>query len=358
MKNIKISKNIFNKENPLIIAEIGQAHEGSEGLAHSMIDALCEKECEAIKFQIHIADAESSFEDEFRINFSYEDKSRYHYWKRIEFTELQWSRIICHCKQKNIIVGASVFSIEALEIAIKNKVDFIKIGSGDIVFDDLVDSVSNLDLPVIISSGLANWNELSDISSKFSKHKKKELFSILHCTTEYPTDPEKIGFNNVNQIEEKLDVLSGLSDHSGNNLTAFYALARGCPILEVHFNFDRKMFGPDSTSSLSINEIGEVIRAKNYFKKLNIKTDKNIIGESLSSTKTKFSRSIGIRRNIKKGELIKEEDIIFRKPGGFLSKNDLKFVIGMRAKNDLNALNIIKWDDIEDDKTYEISSRH
>ena len=118
------------------------------------------------------------------------------------------------------------------------------------------------------------------------------------------------------------------------------------------------MFGPDSTSSLSINEIGEVIRAKNYFKKLNIKTDKNIIGESLSSTKTKFSRSIGIRRNIKKGELIKEEDIIFRKPGGFLSKNDLKFVIGMRAKNDLNALNIIKWDDIEDDKTYEISSRH
>ena len=64
------------------------------------------------------------------------------------------------------------------------------------------------------------------------------------------------------------------------------------------------------------------------------------------------------RKNIKKGELIKEEDIIFRKPGGFLSKNDLKFVIGMRAKNDLNALNIIKWDDIEDDKTYEISSSH
>ena len=134
--------------------------------------------------------------------------------ERIEFTEAQWSRIISHCKQKNIIVGASVFSLEALEIAIKNKVDFLKIGSGDILFDDLVDSVSRSDLPIIISSGLANWSELFNISSKFNYHKKKELFSILHCTTQYPTDPEKIGFNNVKQIEEKLDVLSGLSDHS------------------------------------------------------------------------------------------------------------------------------------------------
>ena len=350
MKNIKISTKNFNKENPLIIAEIGQAHEGSEGLAHSMIDALGEIKCEAIKFQIHLADAESSFEDQFRINFSYEDKSRYDYWKRIEFTELQWARIISHCKQKNIIVGASVFSIEALQIAIRNKVDFLKIGSGDILFDDLVDSVSNLDLPVIISSGLANWNELINISSKFNNHKRKELFSILHCTTLYPTDPEKVGFNNVKQIEEKLNVISGLSDHSGNYLTAFYALARGCPILEVHVNFDRKMFGPDSTSSLSINEFGEVIKAKNYFKKLNIKTDKNIEEGFLASTKEKFARSIGIRKNIKKGDLIKKEDIIYRKPGGFLSKDDLKFVIGMRAKNDLNALNIIKWDDIEDDR--------
>ena len=348
MKNIKILQKTFNKENPLIIAEIGQAHEGSEGLTHSMIDALSEIDCEAIKFQIHIADAESSFEDQFRINFSYEDKSRYDYWKRIEFTELQWSRIITHCKQKNIIVGASVFSLEALEIAIKNKVDFLKIGSGDILFDDLVNSVSKLDLPVIISSGLANWNELFNISSKFNYHKKKEIFSILHCTTQYPTEPEKIGFNNVKQIEEKLNVLSGLSDHSGNFLTAFYALAKGCPILEVHVNFDRKMFGPDSTSSLSINELSEVIKAKNYFRKLNIKTDKNLEEEFLSSTKVKFARSIGIKKNIKKGDLIKKEDIIFRKPGGYLNKDDLKFVIGMKAKYDLEALNIIKWDDVEE----------
>lgn len=350
MKNIKISNKIFNKDNPLIIAEIGQAHEGSEGLAHSMIDALYEVECEAIKFQIHLADKESSFEDQFRINFSYEDKSRYDYWKRVEFSKLQWSRIISHCKEKKIIVGASVFSIEALEIALKNKVDFIKIGSGDLLFDDLIEAVSKLDYPVIISSGMANWNELNNISSKFIAHKKKDYFSILHCTTQYPTNPEKIGFNNVTMIEEKLDVISGLSDHSGNPLTSFYALAKGCSILEVHVNFDRKMFGPDSPSSLTINELGEVINARNYFIKLNNNTDKNIEEKNLATTKKKFARSIGIKKNIKKGDFIKAEDIIYRKPGGFLSKDDLEFVIGMRAKHDLNALNIIKWDDIEEDR--------
>ena len=348
MKNIKISRKTFNKNNPLIIAEIGQAHEGSEGLVHSMIDALCEVECDAIKFQIHLADLESSLEDQFRINFSYEDESRYDYWKRIEFTELQWTRIINHCKSKNIIVGASVFSIEALEIAIKNKVDFLKIGSGDLLFDDLINSVSYQELPVIISSGMANWNELYDISSKFISHKKKDIFSILHCTTQYPTEPEKIGFNNVKQIEEKLNVISGLSDHSGNYLTAFYALARGCPILEVHVNFDRKMFGPDSTSSLTINELREVIKAKNYFKKLNLITDKNKEEAFFAPTKKKFARSIGIKKNIKKGQIITKEDIIFRKPGGYLTKDDLKIVIGMKAKHDLNALNIIKWEDIEE----------
>ena len=108
------------------------------------------------------------------------------------------------------------------------------------------------------------------------------------------------------------------------------------------------MFGPDSSSSLTINELREVIKAKNYFKKLNLITDKNKEEAFLAPTKKKFARSIGIKKNIKKGQIITKEDIIFRKPGGYLTKDDLKIVIGMKAKHDLNALNIIKWEDIEE----------
>ena len=102
MRSIKINNQKFNKDNQLIIAEIGQAHEGSEGLVHSLIDALSKAKCEAIKFQIHLADFESSLQDEFRVRFSYEDNSRYDYWKRTEFNPEQWKRIIDHCKLKKI----------------------------------------------------------------------------------------------------------------------------------------------------------------------------------------------------------------------------------------------------------------
>ena len=289
MRSIKINNQKFNKDNQLIIAEIGQAHEGSEGLVHSLIDALSKAKCEAIKFQIHLADFESSLQDEFRVRFSYEDESRYEYWKRIEFSYEQWERIINHCKLKKIIVGASVFSIEALEIAKKLEVDFLKIGSGDILFEELVNQISTCDIPVIMSSGMSNWSELSEVSSKFINHIKNEKFSILHCTTEYPTEPKRIGFNNINLIEEKFKIPSGLSDHSGNKLTSFFGLARNCSIIEVHVNFDRNMFGPDSSSSLTIKEFNEVMIAKSYFQKLKISTNKDSEETTLSSTKIKFS---------------------------------------------------------------------
>lgn len=348
MRNIYLGGKKFNNNNPLIVAEIGQAHEGSEGQVHALINALFGANCNAIKFQIHLANFESSLQDEFRVNFSYEDESRYEYWKRVEFSFSQWERIFNHCKSKKILVGASVFSLEALDIAKKLKVDFIKIGSGDLHFDDLINEISSCDIPVIISSGMANWEELNIIKSKFENHIKNENFSILHCTTAYPTDPQKIGFNNVSLIEKKLGIPSGLSDHSGNKLTSLYALAKGCSILEVHVNFDRLMFGPDSTSSLTIREFGEVINAKNYFQKLNIDTNKDLEEKKFNDTKIKFARSIGIRKDMKKGQIINLKDIIFRKPGGYLDKNVLHNIIGKRVKHDLKALNILKWDDIEE----------
>ena len=347
MKKIIIKDELFDAYNPLIIAEIGQSHEGSEGLAHSMIDYLCEVGCQAIKFQIHLSAYESSLEDQFRVNFSYEDENRFEYWERIEFKKEQWERLFNHCKKKNIIVGASVFSLEALEIVNSNNLDFIKIGSGDLQFKALLNQISKLDIPVIVSSGMSNWNELEKIIKIFKVHIKANKFSILHCTTEYPTSAENIGFNNVKLIENKFGIPSGLSEHSGNKLTAYYALAKGCTIIESHVTFDKKMFGPDSSSSLKISDFGKILKAKNYFKELNKETDKDFFEDKLKATKIKFARSIGIKKNIKKGDLITENDIVWRKPGGFLTEDDLNNILGKKAKYDLNSKNVLKLEDLE-----------
>tara|TARA_B100000886_G_C20089140_1_gene353130 strand:+ start:54 stop:548 length:495 start_codon:yes stop_codon:yes gene_type:complete len=163
----------------------------------------------------------------------------------------------------------------------------------------------------------------------------------------YPTNPEKVGFNNVRLIEDRFEIPSGISEHTGNKLTAYYALAKGCPIIETHVTFDKKMFGPDSSSSLTISEFGDIVEANIYFKKLNQKTNKDVIEEKLKDTKIKFARSIGIKKNIKKGHVLTEDDIIWRKPGGFLNEDDLNNVIGKKAKYDLDSKKILKIEDIE-----------
>ena len=104
MKNIFINnREIGNGQSCFLIAEIGQAHDGSLGIAHSYIDAVAEAGVDSIKFQTHIAEAESTQKDEFRSNFSYEDANRYEYWKRMEFTEQQWIGIKEHCDSLGII---------------------------------------------------------------------------------------------------------------------------------------------------------------------------------------------------------------------------------------------------------------
>src|SRR5918999_425191 len=86
----------------LVIAEVAQAHDGSLGIAHAFIDAIAAAGADAVKFQTHFADAESSPSEQFRVKFSQQDATRYDYWKRLEFTEEQWAGLAQHARQRGI----------------------------------------------------------------------------------------------------------------------------------------------------------------------------------------------------------------------------------------------------------------
>ena len=116
----------------MIIAEIAQAHDGSVGILHSFIDALAATGVDAIKFQTHIAVAESSEHEPFRKKFSYVDKTRFDYWKRMEFTYEEWQEIKNHCEQVNLEFLSSPFSCAAVELLEKQRVKRYKVGSGEI----------------------------------------------------------------------------------------------------------------------------------------------------------------------------------------------------------------------------------
>ena len=230
----------MNKK-PYLIAEIAQAHDGSLGILHSYIDAVAKTGVHAIKFQMHIAEAESSIHEPFRVKFSKEDATRYDYWKRMEFTLEQWKDIKKHCDEVGLDFICSPFSNLAVDWLEEVGVHTYKVGSGEVNNLLLLEKVTQTGKPIIISSGMSSFAEL-DETVNFLKSKNVR-FSILQCTTAYPTMPEQYGLNVIGELKERYKVPVGFSDHSSWASTGIAAVALGAEILEFHVVFHKEIFG-------------------------------------------------------------------------------------------------------------------
>lgn len=315
-----------------LIAEIAQAHDGSLGMAHAFIDAVSATGADAIKFQTHIADAESTPEEPWRVEFSYQDASRYNYWKRMEFTEEQWIGLAKHAQKKNLIFLSTPFSFEAFELLNRIGVPAWKVGSGDITNIPLIEKMSQTNKPVLLSSGMATWDEL-DLAVNTVRSQRTSV-AVFQCTTSYPCTPEKLGLNLISEIRNRYSCAVGLSDHSGTIFSGLAAASLGAKMLEVHVTFSRDCFGPDVSSSITIEELSELavgIEFINEAMSNPVKMDEN--ASDLSEVKSIFSKSIVAARDIPKGILLSRSDLHLRKPGTGLSPSRLSEFIGRRTVN-------------------------
>ncbi len=335
----------YKNKNIRTIAEIGQAHDGSLGLAHSYIDALKNTGVTDVKFQIHIADAESSKKERFRKKFSYEDKTRFDYWKRIEFTGEQWLGILRHCKKNKFNFVASPFSIEAVDLLKKIGCKTFKIASGEVNNYLMIDNIIKHKKEIILSSGLSNFKEL-DKAVRRIKRKKSNL-SVLQCTSEYPSNFKNIGLNVIQDIRNRYNVPAGLSDHSGNINTLLAAAAVGAELIEFHVTFNKKSFGPDSRSSIEIDEVKKLVESTDYIKKcLNHKINKSKVKINMK-LKEIFSKSLAINKNLNKNHKIKIEDLETKKPGGIgVDTKHYEKVIGKKLNKSLRKNSFLKFKDL------------
>lgn len=329
-----------------LIAEIGQAHEGSLGLALSYIDALAETGVDAVKFQVHLADAESSFHEPFRVKFSQQDATRFDYWKRMEFSLEQWKLLKSRCDEKGVEFLASPFSNAAVDLLEKLEVKRYKIGSGEVNNFLLLEKIAQTGKPIILSSGMSSFSEL-DQTTEFLK-KKKLSFSILQCTTAYPTQPENYGLNIIPELRERYKVPTGYSDHSARIETCISATALGAEILEFHAVFDRRSFGPDAKSSLEIDEIHQLVKAvRNIDTALINPVDKNH-NSRFAELKNIFEKSLAVNKDLPAGHLLTFEDLEAKKPKGLgVEASKFEEVIGRRLQKDLNQWDFLKEEDIE-----------
>ncbi|MDO6686271.1 MULTISPECIES: N-acetylneuraminate synthase family protein [unclassified Agarivorans] len=330
----------------LIIAEVGQAHEGSLGILHSYIDAVATTGADAIKFQTHIAEAESSELEPFRVNFSYEDNSRFDYWKRMSFSLEHWKNIKAHCDEVNLEFISSPFSVAAVNLLEEVGVSRYKIGSGEVTNKLMLDAISKTGKEVILSSGMSNTVELKDTVDFLKSRGTK--YSILQCTTKYPTTPQDVGLNVIQDLAAEFDVKSGLSDHSGTIYPSLAAVAIGAKVLEVHVVFDKMMFGPDTSSSLTIDELRSLCRGvRDISMMLDSPVNKGLhkVDDGL---KTIFGKSLAVNKPLSKGHVLELKDLESKKPGNVgVPAAHYETVLGKTLLRNLKCWDFLSLDDIK-----------
>jgi N-acetylneuraminate synthase len=330
----------------LIVAEVAQAHDGSLGMAHAFIDAIASAGADAIKFQTHIADAESTPQEPWRTKFSQQDATRYDYWKRMEFTEEQWLGLKQHADERGLIFLSSPFSVDALELLTRLGVAAWKVASGETANIPLLDRMLATGLPVILSTGMSPLNEI-DFAVECIKAGRAPLI-VLQCTTAYPCPPEKIGLNLISEFRERYDCAVGLSDHSGTIYPGLAAVACGIQMLEVHVTFSRELFGPDVPASITTAELKQLVEGVRFIEKMmDNPVDKEAIAEEFDELRSTFTKSIVACKNLKAGSILKADDLTLKKPGTGLPPARLADIIGRRLKRSVTADTLIEESDFE-----------
>ena len=330
-----------------VIAEIAQAHDGSLGLAHAFVDAAAEAGADAIKFQTHIADAESTRQEQFRVKFSKQDDSRYDYWRRMEFTPGQWRELAQHATDEGLHFLSSPFSIQAFDLLADLGVPAWKVASGEVNTREMLDRMMSSGKPIIASTGMSSWTEIDAMVETLRC--ADAPFWLLQCTSKYPTPLDEVGLNIMEEYRSRYACGVGLSDHSGTPFPAIAAIARGAEVVELHLTLNRHMFGPDVSSSLTVPEFKLVTAARDSVHRMDSHpVDKDRAAAGLAPMRDLFMRSAAPSKDMPAGIVLTQDMITAKKPGTGIPASEIPNLIGRRLKRAVRADQLFTREDFDD----------
>ena len=289
----------------------------------------------------------SSTKDEpFRVPFSYEDATRFDYWRRMEFTPAQWQGLAEHAHKRSLLFLSSCFSLEAVEMMQRLGMPAWKVGSGEIYSDGLFDAMAATGKPILLSTGLSGFAAVERQVERLAA--RGAPVALLQCTTRYPTSFEEVGLNVIDALHDRFGCPVGLSDHSGTIWPSVAAMARGAPLIEVHVAFHRKQFGPDTPASLEPHELAQVVQARNaIFAMLSHPVDKETMECEAGNLRQMFGRSLALKQTLPAGTILREEHLTLKKPGGGLQAEDRAQVLGRRLRHEVPADRLLRPADFE-----------
>lgn len=324
-----------------IIAEIGSVHDGSFGNALKLIEAAAAAGADAVKFQTHIAEAESLGSAPAPAYFS--DEPRLAYFRRTAFTLEQWRILAAHAEKNGVVFLSSPFSLEAVELLEAVGIAAYKIPSGEISNVPLLERVARAGKPVLLSSGMSGWDEL-DLA--VATVRESCATTIMQCSSAYPCPPEQVGLNVIREMSDRYGLPVGYSDHTMGFAAPVAAAALGATVIEKHFTFSRLMYGSDARHSMEPDEFKLMVQAlREVWTMMENPVNKADITPYVDMKRI-FEKSVVTARSIASGETVTADMLAFKKPGDGIPAREYARLIGRHAKRALPVNHKISEDDL------------
>ena len=322
-----------------IIAEAGVNHNGSIDLAKKLIDVASAAGADAVKFQTFKAKnlaTKSSEKANYQKNTTDQKETQFNMLKKLELSKEMHLELINYSKNKDIKFLSSPFDHDSIELLKDLGLEIFKIPSGEITNLPYLRHIGKLNKKIILSTGMSNIDEVKNaLDILVSSGTKKNNITVLHANTEYPTQMEDVNLKAMVIMGKELNVNFGYSDHTLGIEVDIAAVALGASIIEKHFTLNCNMEGPDHKASLEPDQLNKMV--------ISIRNIEKALGNGIKKpSKSELPniqivrKSIITKTKIKKGEILNENNLAVKRPGGGISPMKWDEIIGTKAIKDYN----------------------
>lgn len=325
-----------------IIAEAGDNHNGNFDLALQLVDQAVAAGADCVKFQTFVTEnVISKFAEkaDYQKENTGAEESQYEMVKKLELSFDQFREIQSYCEKKGILFLSTPFDLDSIDFLDEIKIPFWKIPSGEITNLPYLEKIAKTGRDIILSTGMSTMEEIEKAISILKENGAGKI-TLLHCNTEYPTPFVDVNLKAMKAISEKFGLPVGYSDHTVGIEVPIAATAMGAAVIEKHFTLDKNMEGPDHKASLEPAELKQMVSA--------IRNIEQALGNGVKQPSPSEKKNIDIarksivaRREIKKGELLTEENLYIKRPGGGISPMRWYELIGKRAVKDFKEDELI-----------------
>lgn len=348
-KEIKIGNRLVGEGHPsYIIAEIGANFDKDINKAKELCDAAKEAGADCAKFQSFIAEkivsAGGFASMQLKGVHGSWGRPVHEVFKDAEFPREWHQEVAAHCKKIGIDFSTSPYDKEAVELCMELDVPYIKIGSGEITWLEMLDYIARKNKPMILATGDATLSEIDDAIHTIEKTGNRNLI-LLQCITNYPSMIESANIRVLETYKRAFDILTGYSDHSAGDVVVLGATALGGCVIEKHFTLDKKAKGPDHPHSMDVKEFKSMV---DNVRKLEIalgSTRKFVVDEEQETVYVQ-RRGLYSSRTIPAGKVIEADDIVVLRPALGIQPKYKEVVIGKTAKTEIPADSPIYWNQL------------